>query len=66
MQRGESPYNECPVYDIKKSDGETAVIQELFRNEEYLFPTIVPMLLWPGLVAFDSFLLMSRIELFDF
>ena len=56
------PYNVCPRYDTKKSNGEDPVMPELWR---ILSPLSLPLLqgpLWPGVEAPDRVLSMGQIE----
>ena len=57
--------NECPGYDIKQSNGEVAVMLELWGM--LCTPSLpsLPGPLWPQIVAPDKLLSMGQIELFD-
>ena len=46
LQRGNTPWNECPGYDTKSSDGEIPVL-ELWRMWK---TSLLPTSLWPRLV----------------
>ena len=52
-------------YAIKQSDGEASVTLELWGIQSTPSLTLLPGLLWPGLVAPDRVLSMGQIELFD-
>ena len=58
LQRGKSPLNECPGYDMKQSDGEVPILK--------LWSTLSwPLLsgsLWSGVVAADRILSRGQIE----
>ena len=58
----ESPH-ECPVYDIKQSDGEVPVMLELSGMQSTPSLASLPGTLWPGVVAPDGVLAMGQIEL---
>ena len=47
------PINKCPGYDIKQSDDEASVMQELWRIWSTLSLLLLPVPLWPGVVAPD-------------
>ena len=44
---GDDSPNECPVYDIKESDGEASVMQELWGMRRTFFLPLYPGPLWP-------------------
>ena len=56
------PHNECPVYDIKKSDSEAPVILELWGMQSILSLPFFLGPLWPGMVASNRVLSMGQIE----
>ena len=45
--------NECPGYDTKQSDGELPVIVELLGMQSTPSLPLLPVPLWPGMVAPD-------------
>ena len=49
-----TPPNECPVYDIKHSDGEVPVMLELWGTRSIPSLPMLPGPLWPGMVAPDK------------
>ena len=55
---------ECPVYDIKLSDGKAPALEiwEMWSTPSLL---LFPGPLWPGIVAPDRVLSMSQIKQFD-
>ena len=53
--RGVTPPNKCPGYDTKQSDGEVPVILELWRMQCTTSLPSFPGLLWPRVVALDSY-----------
>ena len=57
------PANECPVYDSKYSDGEVAVILDLSGVQTTPLLLSFPSFLWPGMIASNSILSISQIEL---
>ena len=57
------PFNECPGYDIKQSDGEVPVMLVLLRMRSTPSLLSLPVPLWPGVVAPDRVLSMGQIEL---
>ena len=54
----------CPGYNTKLSDAE-AWVAELWGMWSTSSLTLLPVLLWPGLVASDRVLYMGQIELLD-
>ena len=58
--------NECPVFDIKQSDGTAPVMLELWGMQSTLSLSLFPGLLWPRVVAPDKVLSRCEIELFDY
>ena len=59
------PSNECPVYDINQSDGEAAIMLDLWGMQSTSsFPSL-PGPLCPGVVAPDRVPSMGQIELLD-
>ena len=62
LQRGKTPFNECPVYDTKQSDGEVTVMLELWGMPSTPLRPLLPGQLWPGVVAPDKALSMGQIE----
>ena len=55
LRRGvRHPYNECPRYDTKQSDGEVPVMLRLWEMRSTASLPSLPGLLWPGLVAPDK------------
>ena len=56
--------NECPVYNIKKSNGEAPVMLELWGMRCTPSLPSLPGTLWPEVVAPDRVLSMGQIELF--
>ena len=64
QQRGKIP-NQCPEYDIKQSDGKVPVMLELWGMQSTPSLLLLPVPLWPGVVAPDKVLSMRQIELFD-
>ena len=62
---GEDFLNECPIYDIKESDGETPVILELWGMQSTSSLPSLPDTFWPGVLITDRFLSMGQIEPFD-
>ena len=56
--------NECPLYDIKQSDGEAPVMEFWGMWSTSSLP-LIPGQLWPGVVAPDKILSMGQIELFE-
>ena len=63
LYRGVRPPNECPGYDTKQSDGEVPVMLKLWEMWSTPSLSLLPGLLWPGMVAFDRALSMRWIEL---
>ena len=63
LQRGKTPSNEYPGYDIKQSDGDALVMLELWEMQSTLSLLSLPGPLCPGVVAPDKFLSMGQIEL---
>ena len=65
LQRGKTPssHNECPRYDIQQSDGNVAVMLELWGM--WSTPSLPSLLgsLWLGVVAPHMVLSMGQIEL---
>ena len=55
----------CPGYDIKQSDGEAPVMPELCRMQSTPSLPLLPVSLWPRMVASDMVLSMGQIKLFD-
>ena len=57
--------NECPGYEIKKSEGKAPVMMELWGM--WSSPSLLSLsaLLWPRVAAPDRVLSMGQIELFD-
>ena len=55
--------NECPGYDNKQSDGEYAVMLELWGIWSTPSLPLLPGPFWPGVVALDRVLSTRRIEL---
>ena len=63
LQKGKTlPFNECPGYDTKQSDGETPVL-ELWRMMSTPSLPLLPDPLWPGVVKPDRVLYMGQIGL---
>ena len=58
-----STTNECPVCDIKQSDGEVSVMPELRLLLTTLSLPSLPGPLWPGMIAPDRVQSTSQIEL---
>ena len=58
------PPNECPIYDIKQSDGEVPVL-DLWRMRITLSLLLPPGSLWPRVVSLKRVLPMGQIELLD-
>ena len=58
-----SPSTSVLIYDIKQSDGEVPVMQEIWGMWSTLSLPSFPGPLWPGVVAHESILSMSQIEL---
>ena len=58
-----STRSECPGYDTKLSDGWAPVMQEFWGMQSTPSLPFLPGRLWPGVVASDSALSMSQIEL---
>ena len=52
------PANGCPGYDIKQADGEGLVMLELGEMRSTPSLSLLPGLLWPGMVALDRALSM--------
>ena len=46
-----TPFNECPVYDTKQSDGEIVVMLELWGMRSTPSMPFLPGTLWPGVVV---------------
>ena len=61
---GHSTYK-CPRYDTKQYDSESPVILELWEMQSIPSLPLLPGPLWPGLVAPDSVISISQIELFN-
>ena len=60
---GWDSHKEYPVYDTKKSDGDTSVKLELWEMQSTpLFPSLLGPL-WPRMVVPDRVLSMSQIKL---
>ena len=55
--------NECPGYDIEQSDGEALVMLELWGMQSTSLLPLLPVPLWPGVVALDRVLSIGQIEL---
>ena len=63
MQMGViSPFNECPRYDTKQSDGEVPAILELWKMGSTISLPSLRGSLWLGVVASDRVLSMGQIE----
>ena len=60
---GKTTPNECPGYNIKQLNGETQVMLELWGMRSFSCLPSLSVPLWPGVVAPDSVLSMSQIEL---
>ena len=54
--------NECPAYDIKKTDGEAPVMLELWGMQSTSLLPSLPGSLWPEQVALDMVLSIGQIE----
>ena len=63
LQRGKSPLNECPGYDIKQCNGEFPVMLELWGMWSTPLLPSLPGRLWPRTVASDRVQSMGLIEL---
>ena len=57
--------NECPGYDIKRSDGEAPVMLERWGMKNTPSLTSLPGPLWSTVVAPDRVLSIGQIELFN-
>ena len=62
LQRGMTTPNECPVYDIKQSDGVAPVMQELWGIRSTSSLPSLPDPLLPRVGALDKILSMGQIE----
>ena len=58
----DAPFNVCPGYDTKPSDGKVPVIRELWVLQSTPSLPSLPGQLWPVVVAPDSVLFMGQIE----
>ena len=58
-------HNGCHGYDTKQSDGEAPVMLELWKIRSTPSLSLLPVPLWPGVLAPDRVLSMGQIELFD-
>ena len=58
------PSNECPVYNMKQTDGESPVITELWGIRSTPSLPSLPGSPWPWLLTPDRILSMGQIELF--
>ena len=63
LQRGKTPPNQCPEYDLKQSDGDTVVMVELWGIRSSPILSSLPDPLWQRGVASDRVLLMGKKEL---
>ena len=61
---GLDPINKCPGYDTKQTDGEALEMLELWRMQSTPSLPSLPGPLWLGVVALESVLSMSQIEVF--
>ena len=59
------PPNKCPVYDTKQFDVEVNVMLELLIIQSSPLLSLLPGQPWPRMIAPDSVLSISQIELFD-
>ena len=63
LLRGKTLPKKCPDYDTKQSDGEAPVMLELWEMQSTPSLSLLPGLLWPGVVASNRVLSMGQIEL---
>ena len=63
LYRGLRHTYECPGYDTKESDGEASGLLELWGMWSTLLLPLLPVPLWPGVVAPNRVLSMGQIEL---
>ena len=54
LQKSKTPSNECPGYDTKQSDGEAAVMLELWEMQSIPSLPLLSGQLWPGVVILDK------------
>ena len=64
LQRDNNNPYEYPGYDIKQSDGETPIMQELWGLQKTPSLPSLPGPLWPIEIAPDRFLFINQIEQF--
>ena len=54
LQRKKNPFNECPGYETKQSNGAVPVMLELWGMRSTPLLSSLPGTLWPGVVAPDK------------